>query len=390
MSAARTRRLLSALVMTALLLPLLQQLFHPVPVGPLGGRAAQPVPPPELTLAAWFDGRLQGQAAVWANVSFGFRSWLVRLNDELAFRLFGRVKADSLLVGRDGYLYATASVDAFEGRDFAGEEVLAARLGSLVRLQAALQARGRTLLVVLVPGKARTLPQHLPPARSRPGLRTNRAWLTARAPQAGLNLLDLEPRFQQWSREAPWPLYGPHGFHWTVYAAHLAGDAVAREIERLRGERLPRMWIERLELSDRPRSSDADALAGMNLLFRWPSPLLAYPRARYEDTGATRPDVLAVADSFWWLFVNEGIARGLFGRTQLWFYYDELHTPDAPVVRREDVDLARVLERQDVVVLMANDSTLARLGWGFVEDAEDLLTLGRVRPRTRLAPVPEG
>ena len=31
-----------------------------------------------------------------------------------------------------------------------------------------------------------------------------------------------------------------------------------------------------------------------------------------------------------------------------------------------------------------------RLGWGFVEDAEDLLTLGRVRPRTRLAPVPEG
>ena len=47
-------------------------------------------------------------------------------------------------------------------------------------------------------------------------------------------------------------------------------------------------------------------------------------------------------------------------------------------------------DRLDVVVLMANDSTLARRGWGFVEDAEDLLTLGRVRPRARLPPVPEG
>lgn len=390
MPTARLTRVLAVLLLVLLWLPLAQQAIGFVRVGPLAGRAVHQPPRPKLTLARWLDGRFQDEALVWASASFGFRNWLVRANDEFALRVFRRAKANGVLLGRDGYLYARSTVDAYAGRDFVGEQALGERVRRLRRVQDALARRGTTFLLVLLPGKAAHLPEHLPGEHRRPGRNTNHASLARHAAEAGLQFLDLAPLFRLWQSQNPAPLYGPHGFHWTVYAAHRGADAIARAIETLRGTRLPTMRIAGLDWSTRPRASDADALAGMNVLFPWPSPPLAYPRVSYDDAGCERPRLLVVADSHWWLPHGEGPADGLFGRSWFWFYYDELHARGAArPARHDELDLRRTLALQDVVVLLAADDNLPRLGWGFVEDADELLTLGRVSPRARAEPRPE-
>jgi hypothetical protein len=382
-----SRRALVALLMTTLWLPLIQQRFPLVQLQPLGGRAVRDAPRPRFTWQAWFDGRFQDQATAFANQAFGFRDLLVRLDCQVAYSLFGRAKANGVVLGRAGHLYASGDVDAYTGADFVGNASLEARLAALVRVQRALAGRGVTFLPVLVPGKAALLPQHLDAVAPAPPLATQRGYLTRRAPTHGLDLLDLTPVFEAEARRTPYPLYPAHGMHWSVYGMHVGLAALMRELGARRGEPLPEPHIESVEWSRVPRASDDDLLQGMNLLFPLRAQALAYPRVRYEQDGRPGLRLLVVGDSFWWLPVRERVADALFGAHHFWFYYDELHDGRSGAsARHAQVDLALELARQDVVVLLAADTNLARLGWGFIEDADALLTHGRVRPR---APVIE-
>lgn len=387
MACPRSQRALVALLMAMLWLPGVQQCRPLVRLSALGGRALHVEPRPSFSARAWLEGSFQNQATRYANQAFGFRNLAVRLDNQVAYSLFTRAKANGVVIGHAGQLFASGDLDAYTGNDFVGATVLEARLAALVRVQRALDQRGVTFLPVFVPGKAALLSQHLPEVSAAPARLTNRGSLLAQARTAGLASLDLGPVFAAESRRVPYPLYPAHGMHWSVYGMHVALAALMERLSAQRGVQLPAPHIEEVEWSRSARASDDDLLQGMNLLFTLRPQALGYPRVRYAQAGRPRLRLLVVGDSFWWLPVRERVADVLFGAHHFWFYYDELHDGRSGAsARPEQVDLALELARQDVVLLLAADTNLARLGWGFIEDADDLLTRGRVRPRARARP----
>lgn len=382
MSATRLRGPLVALLLAFLWLPVVQQRWPLVRVSPLGGRTLHVEPRPTFTWRAWFDGDFQSRATTYANQAFGFRNLLVRLDNQVAYSLYGRAKANGVVIGSAGHLYASGDVDAYTGADFVGPARLDARLAALSRVQRALAQRGVTFLPVFVPGKASLLPRHLREVEPAPAPATQRGYLTRRAAAFGLDLLDLTPVFEAEAQRVPYPLYPAHGMHWSVYGMHVGLAALMEHLSARRHEALPELHIERVEWSRVARASDDDLLQGMNLLFPLQPQALGYPRVRYEQAGRRRLRLLVVGDSFWWLPVRERVADALFGAHHFWFYYDELHDGrSGAVVERARTNLALELAQQDVVLLLAADTNLARLGWGFIEDTDALLSRGQARPR---------
>jgi SGNH hydrolase-like domain, acetyltransferase AlgX len=380
------QRILLAVLAAGALLPHIQQHFALFHERPLDGRSTLLALPPTFGLSDWFAGRYQEALEHDVAQRFGFRNELLRLDAQVAYSVYGYAKANGVVIGSAGQLYPTSHVEAWRGDDFAGDAALEQRAQQLLRVQAGLARRGITFLLVVVPGKAAGVPEHLPVSAGTPGPRTNYRWLVRRAPELGLNLLDLAPLIAQRRRQDPYPIYAAGGMHLSLYGVHVAAGALVEKLERLCGVDLPELVVESVDWADTTSSDDGDLVRGLNLLRLPPVRLNGVPHVRYERNGKALLRVLAVGDSYWWLFVTRGITGGLFAASHFWFYYDELHVTGRAPQPRDSVSLEAELAQQDVVIVVASDANLPRLGWGFLEDVDDLVTRGAVQPRPRAAP----
>ena len=97
---------------------------------------------------------------------------------------------------------------------------------------------------------------------------------------------------------------------------------------------------------------------------------MAYPELQFEsDKGKQRPAVLVISDSFYWGLFNFGISRS-FNPGHFWFYNHEVYPKQLGVERTvKQLKLLEEIARHDVVVIMATEATLPKLGWGFIESA---------------------
>ncbi|MBI4645358.1 MAG: hypothetical protein HY738_01900 [Bacteroidia bacterium] len=53
-----------------------------------------------FSLRGWFSGKYQEKKEKYLNESFGFRSTMVRLNNQIAFSFFNKAKANGVIIGR--------------------------------------------------------------------------------------------------------------------------------------------------------------------------------------------------------------------------------------------------------------------------------------------------
>lgn len=367
-------RLLALLVVAFLGAPAALRGARGFPERPLVGRSAETAPTPSFTLEGWFSGTFQRSVEIRANQAFAFRSWLVRLNNQLAFSLWGRAKANGVLVGPGLFLNDRLHVEAWSGADLVGEEAIRAKLRALDRLDDALVARGGAALLVVLPGKATAYPERVPRGSRPPAAPGNREVYARLAKATGAPFLDLTPRFLEHRRSSPHPLFSPYGIHWTELGAVLGMQEILARLGERTGRPLPRIEIVDLEVTDRLAPVDLDVAEGMNLLFPLPDVKLAYPRVRVETGGAWRPRALVVADSNFWNVYDLPLSREVFSTLRFWFYRNELdeHGREA-AFPKGDGALGRLIDEADVVVILTSEANLPRVGWGFLEDADRLL-----------------
>lgn len=371
--ARATSRALAVLVVVLLGAPAALRPVPGIPERPLVGRAAEEAARPAFTLAGWFSGAFQRGAEIRATQAFAFRSWLVRLNDQLAFSLWGRAKANGVLVGPGLWLNDRLHVEAWTGADFAGEEAIRARLAALARIDAALRARGGAALLVVVPSKATARPELVPKGTPRPSGPRNREAYVRLAAETGAPVLDLTPSLLDFQRRTGHLVFSPYGIHWTALGAVLG---MREAMERLAAEtarRLPRVELLGVDADAPPLPVDRDIADGMNLLFDLPPIRVAAPRVRVDAEGAFRPRALVVADSNFWNVFDLALADEAFSSLRFWFYANELHEHGRPTdVAKGPAAVARLVDEADVVILLASEANLPRLGWGFLEEADRL------------------
>lgn len=362
-------KLLLGGLFAVLFLPLIQEHLHLKKVYPLNGDVTLP---PDIVFDKedWFSGYYQEEKEKFINSDFGFRNQFVKLNNQIAYSLYHKAKANGVVIGKGTYLYEQSYINAYTGTDFLGKDSIDHTIGRMRFVSDTLRKLGKQLIVVFAAGKASFYPEYIPdeylPVRGP----TNYGYMSVAAQQAGLHVIDFNRWFIANKYRSKYPLYPQHGIHWSTYGTALAADSLLRKIEELRGIDVPELKFDGVNM-EQAHGVDYDIGDGMNLLFHLKSFDMAYPQMLHVDAkGKTKPRVLVISDSFYWGMFNLGI-RNCFDNSHFWYYnrqvYPESEKQDLLV---DDVDLGEALAAHDVFVVMATEATLRKISWGFLENSE--------------------
>lgn len=363
------KKLLLAGIFAMMFLPMIQEKLHLKKEYPLKGDIRLPENI-EFDKEDWFSGYYQEEKEKYINSAFGFRNQFVKLNNQIAYNMFRKAKANGVIIGKETYLYEQSYINAYTGTDFLGKDSIDHTIGRLKFISDTLNKLGKQLLVVFAAGKASFYPEYIPdkylPVRGP----TNYQYMSDEAKKANLNVIDFNKWFVDNKHTSKYPLYPQHGVHWSTYGTALAADSLIRKIEDLRHIDAPELAFDGVVM-EQPHDVDYDIADGMNLLFRFKSFDVAYPRMLPVNTnGKTRPKVLVISDSFYWGMYGLGIAN-CFQDDHFWYYNRQIFPESSSKeLLVENVDLGEELAKHDVFVIMATEATLRKISWGFIENAE--------------------
>ena len=358
-----------------LTLPLLQQITGIVHEKSLKGAVEKPIQP-TLNNKDWFDGSFQSSFENYINACFGFRNSFIRLNNQLAYSISHKAKANGVIIGKENCLFEENYIKSYYGRDFVGEDSINHVVERLRLLQTLLKTKGIDLVLVLNPGKASFFPELIPDDLKSEKQLSNYQYYAQKAREKKLNVLDLNALFLQLKQKSPYPLFSKCGIHWTYYCETLAEDTLIKYLGALQNVATPTIRISSIYWDEGSLFRDADIKEGMNLIDGPDCEQLAYPIYQVIDNNRTLLNCITISDSFYWGIYGRDDIKKLFRENQFWYYYSELYsTAWTQTKTPQEINLKAEIEKQNVIVIMATEATLPKLGWGFIEDALRVLQI---------------
>lgn len=343
---------------------------------------------PVFSFKSWFDDSFQNQYQKYVNEHFGFRNYFVRLNNQIAFSFFNKAKANGVIIGKENYLYEENYIKAYYGLDSISNDSIATRLTKLKFVQDTLKKLNIDLILIYAPGKAAYLPEYIPDNKIPiHRFQTNYERYIDYSKKIGINFIDYHQYFNSLKSATPNPLYPKYGIHWSSYGRDLVIDSLVRYIEQVRGIDLNDVSFSSPVLSDSLRESDNDIGDAMNLLFKLKPDLMAYSKATFENNPSkVKPQLLAIADSYWWSIFNTGVSETVFSNGKFWFYNEQVVTEmeTTPTITSQ-LNLKSEIQSRDIILLLVTDANLPHIGWGFIENAYRLYTKGETAEEIKVA-----
>lgn len=331
---------------------------------------------PEFRTSSWFDGSFQDSMMLYLNDNFGFRTTLIRANNQFQYSVFNRIKANSVIKGQENYLYEENYLKAVTGLDFIGEQKIDSIARDLKEATEILKDDSIELIIVFAPGKGTYCEDYIPEsyAKQKTG-KSNYLSMRKAFDQQKLNVIDFQDWFLSMRDTATIPLYPMCGIHWSKWGEFLAADSLVNYIENLTHRSLPHFILDSTSVSEENLDTDYDIGRGLNLLWPLESFPMTYPHwhiSQCYEKDTVR--VVSIADSYYWGMFNIGVSRDLFGNGQFWFYNEQIFPDsyDKPLFT-SDIDYAAALRPYDVVVLLFTDANLPRMPYGFAAKVKEVM-----------------
>jgi len=369
--------ILFVFIIVGMLVPGFQKAFHYFEVKPLHGdfKLSQK---PEISTSSWLAGSFQTQYDAFLEQHIGFRSFLVRLNNQIDYSFYRKANAEGVVIGKEDFLYEYDYIRAFTGIDFVGGKYINEKLNRLKFIQEYLKdSLDIDLVLVFEPGKASFYPEYIPDSyleERSPG--TNYSTYLKTAQHLNIKHIDLNNYFLNLNATSIYPMFPKYGTHWSIYGMSFAADTLLKTVEQTRKIELRTVTHDSIFVSTVPLKTDDDVEKPMNLLFSLPAVDLAYPVFEFdEDSIKDQPMVLAVADSYYWNIFNTRIPQRVFANEAFWYFNARVYPDfyDSPTFVK-DLDLKTEIEKQDVIFLMVTERFLYKFDWGFVDDVYKLYT----------------
>ena len=363
----KIRRGILLILLVLLLLPVIQTKFHIIRLAPLNGAITAPQNE-YFDITNWFSGTYQEKKENYLNESFGFRNWFVRINNQLAFSLFNKARANGVVVGKKNYLYEENYIKAYYGTDFVGYDSILHRMQRLKFVQDTLMKLNKDLILIFAAGKGSFYPEFFPEKYKAERGTTNYKTYVNLAEKFKIPYIDFNRYFVENKNKKQYPLYPQYGIHWSYYGMGLVADSIIHFIEKKRNIDMPDLYWNDVKIAQ-PKEIDYDIADGMNILHRLKSFDMAYPDYQFQpDSGKIKPRVLVISDSYYWGMYNFGISNA-FSNSHFWFYNRQIY-PDSfqTPLETNQVDLREQINNHDVIILMATEATLPDFGWGFIKN----------------------
>jgi hypothetical protein len=337
-------------------------------LGQLTGVTAAPAPA-SWSWRSFADGTLQATVARAVGAAAPLRPFLIRLNNEIRYTLFGAIAAPDIIEGDSHQLIERYAWEEYCSRN---PETAAHKAREIIPklrdIQDYYAARNRVFLYIITPSKAAHLPEYfLPrfPCGNSPEDRTTKLpALVGLLRQAGIHVLDTASLIHALKGTERVDLFARGSIHWNSLANAHAADAVVAEIDRLdTGAAIPRLhW--RYEVVNRAHGADSDLAELMNLLVprvHYPAPAVTQlPAPPCDAQTSSRLDVALVGNSF-----SEGLAEALISgaclsRLTIYRYLEIRHgaTAESWKLTPLESDIAPIRDA-DVVILEENEGFVA-------------------------------
>ncbi len=271
------------------------------------------------------SGRTPGPFRAWngyANERFAGRDVLVHWNNLLQVRLLKVSPLETLLLGRDGWLFLAGSnleMDYFRAAVPFSEDELSRWRRALLQRYIWLERQGIRFMFVIAPNKSSIYPEKVPARIHRAPTRLDQLldYLRRRPLPAGFRLVDLRKTLR--AAKSRFPVYGRIDSHWNGFGAMLAANKILQALSRFYPLRPPTAddFMVSLEPGAGPRGDLAAMLSlsdvlydpqSVNVASRAPLRAIVAEPAHWLDRdlerevticpGAELPEALMFRDSF--------------------------------------------------------------------------------------------
>ena len=344
-----------------------QQLFIWKKVWPLNGDYT-PAVDTTLTVNGWWSESFQHQRSDYLNDNFGFRNYFVRLHNQIRFSLFKKMSANSVVIGKEGFLFEQNYVNAALGKDYVGRDTISDRVQKLKNISDSLAAYGVKTLVILAPGKGSYFPEYLLDDSIKNPSHTNYADYRDELKKQAVPFIDFNYWFRSMKDTSRYPLYGKTGIHWSYYGVSLVTDSLSRYLEKFLNRPMNHMKFGSFSFSKKIEfETDRDLENGLNLIFDMDRFSMAYPKISFDDVGE-KPHSIMIADSYYWQIFGTGFANDVFENPIYWYYFNEQYSGDgSPEKPIKDVNVMEELKKTNVLLIMSTDANLSRFDFGFTD-----------------------
>jgi len=234
MNSKTIKKLLLSLMLIGLVFPLIQAQLSIFELRKLDGSFDKKVRP-VFSKENWFKGSFQDSLQDYTEENIGFRNFLVRLNNQMAFWLFNEARAKQVIIGKSNYLFEQNYIDSYFGRDFIGEDAIADKVYKLKFISDQLKNKGIDLMVVITPGKGDFYPEYIPDKyyEGESNQRNYTIYLEE-LKKKNIPTIDFNAYFKLQKSKSDYPLYTKGGIHWSHYAELLAGDSIISFVEKMK------------------------------------------------------------------------------------------------------------------------------------------------------------
>lgn len=324
-----------------------------------------------FTTDTWFDGSFQENWNLYADENIELRARLVCLKNEIHYDFFRESGNNTVVVGKDNYLFEKKYLTSLIGEDYIGYNTIQARVQQLKNARKKLKLMGKDLLVLIAPSKGYFNHEKLPQAFVvDSGVKTNYRVYKDLLQGSGLPYINFNDYFLSIKNKTPYPLIPRVGAHWSNYGAALACDSIIKKLEAMSGKKMNHFKINPTAVSDDSGFSEEDLEVILNLLKPLKNIPLAHPVLEFEsDSSKYQPRVIAVSDSYYWNIQMLEMPQHCFANdAQFWYYYKTVYKTSVGAMPLSTVNIKAELDKADIIILMATEPNLAAFPFGFLEE----------------------
>lgn len=372
-----------ALLMALMAVVLLQGLTHKVPMKPLQGYT-QELDTMALSFETYYDGSYQDYLTEYAKRNTGFREFLIRNYNQVAYSCFNHITNNNVVKGRNKELYLKMYLDEATGKRLlqyqpsveAAKAEAQKNIQATLRLIDTLHRHGTEFLFVFAPTKTAVYPEMMPLEYQNTLANFSlEEYYIELFKENGIPHIDFLSYFKGLKDHFPYPLYTRTGTHWAESTIPMVADSLFRKLEEVSGYALPRInYIDPNFTSDYS-TQDGELERQMNLLFPLDLPALPRPIFSLCDTvGKDRPNLLVIADSYF-IQLRFSCFVEAFHQWDYWKYNRDISSSRAAFNGRAVrylPEASDVLREADIVLAVFTAPTLHEFMYGFAESALQL------------------
>lgn len=322
---------------------------------------------PTWSAKSYFDGEFQDSFANFVSAKLPLRSYAIKAHNQILFSAFKYTTAAQVIVGKENYLYETPYLNAVNGNSYIGDAEIIKRSLKLQKIQNALAKRNKKLLVLFAPGKASYFPEKIPNDFYKERVKNNHSELIKAYQKHQISYIDFLSYFNELKANSKFPLYGKYGIHWSQYGMSLAMDSALKKIAQEFNRKFASKEKIKTEHLNNYRFTDNDVELALNLYFDLPKEQMAYRSFEWKENASSfKPNVLVVADSYWWLVHNNYISKKIFNDYHFLYYNKSIYNFDQQLnIEITPQLISEYVNSSDLIILMATEANDNWFPYGF-------------------------